>query len=81
MIGCSLTPEPGLTRAEFLKLMGAAGVLLAAGGGESAAAPAGAMLTRAIPKSGEALPVVGLGTGRPSTSATMRPRWRSAVRF
>ena len=63
MIGSACTPEPEITRAEFLKLMGAAGVLLAAGGGEPAvAAPAGAMLTRAIPKSGEALPVVGLGT-------------------
>lgn len=62
MIGSACTPEPEITRAEFLKLMGAAGVLLAAVGGESAAAPAGSVLTRAIPKSGEALPVVGLGT-------------------
>lgn len=62
MIGSALTPEPEITRAEFLKLMGAASVLLAAGGGEPAAAPAGSVLTRAIPKSGEALPVVGLGT-------------------
>jgi aryl-alcohol dehydrogenase-like predicted oxidoreductase len=44
--------------------MGAAGLMLAAGGGEpaGAAAPAGRVLTRPIPKSGEPLPVVGLGT-------------------
>ena len=63
MIGDASTPEPEISRAAFLKLMGAAGLMLAAGGGEPAtAAPAAGLLTRAIPKSGEALPVVGLGT-------------------
>jgi len=62
MIGDATPPAPRLTRGEFLKLIGAAGLMLAAGGGQAAAAPVAPLLTRAIPKSGEALPVVGLGT-------------------
>ncbi len=62
MISDAFASEPALTRAEFLKLMGAAGLMLAAGGGKPAAALAGGVLTRTIPKSGEALPVIGLGT-------------------
>jgi len=63
MIRGGLTQGPEISRAAFLKLIGAAGVMLAAGGGEPAsAASAGAIVTRAIPKSGEALPIIGLGT-------------------
>jgi diketogulonate reductase-like aldo/keto reductase len=44
----------------------AAGVMMAAGTVRSAgAAPAGALLTRKIPSSGEELPVIGLGTSGP----------------
>jgi len=65
MISDASTPDTQLTRADFLRLVGAAGVMLAVGGGEpAAAAPAGRVMTRAIPKSGEALPMVGLGTWR-----------------
>jgi diketogulonate reductase-like aldo/keto reductase len=50
-----------LTRAEFLK--GAAGALAGALlPGRAATEEASAMLTRPIPKSGEAMPVIGLGT-------------------
>jgi aryl-alcohol dehydrogenase-like predicted oxidoreductase len=53
----------GISRAEFLKLMGWAGVLMAAGPGTPAtAAPAGRILTRPIPRTAEPLPVIGLGT-------------------
>ncbi len=65
MIRDGFAQRPDLSRAEFLKLIGAAGVMLAAGaadGGPAAAASAGPLIARAIPKTGEALPVVGLGT-------------------
>lgn len=58
-------PDHGLTRASFLKLIGGlmGGAALLAGGGVPAfAAPS--MRTRPIPSSGEALPVIGLGTSR-----------------
>lgn len=59
----SLSQHLQLTRAQFLKLAAAAGVTLVGGGSLSWAAENG-MLTRQIPKSGEPLPVVGLGTAR-----------------
>lgn len=50
----------GFSRAEFLRLMAAAGIAVTAGlGGAMAAAP---IRRRAIPKTGEELPMVGLGT-------------------
>jgi aryl-alcohol dehydrogenase-like predicted oxidoreductase len=49
----------GLTRRRFLAVAGGAGVSLVWPGGASAEAP---MLTRSIPRTGEALPAVGLGT-------------------
>jgi len=52
-----------LSRAEFLKLGADAGVSLVCGGTLSWAAE-NALSTRPIPKSGESLPVVGLGTAR-----------------
>jgi aryl-alcohol dehydrogenase-like predicted oxidoreductase len=52
-----------LTRAEFLKGAAATGAALLIGGGAAPGAEA-RMRTRAIPKTGEALPVVGLGTSR-----------------
>ncbi|MEQ8193444.1 MAG: aldo/keto reductase [Rhodospirillales bacterium] len=70
-----------LTRAEFLSLLGAAGATALLTGmtsnmpGANAAAP---MLTRPIPKTGEALPVIGLGTWLVfdigSTESEMAPR-------
>ena len=55
---------PRLTRKEFLKGSAAAAGLLAAGGitGFSTAALAAGMAQRAIPKSGEKIPVIGVGT-------------------
>ena len=53
-----------LSRAAFLRLMGAAGLTLATAGHVSATPPTPLMRTRPIPKSGEALPVIGLGTAR-----------------
>ena len=50
-----------VSRATFLKMLGAAGVSAAAFGMSNANA-AKTMRTRAIPKTGEALPVIGLGT-------------------
>lgn len=55
------------TRAEFLKLMAgttAGAALMASGARLSFAGSTGPMLKRAIPKSGELLPVVGLGTAQ-----------------
>lgn len=55
------------TRAEFLRLLGgasASAMLLASGARLSFAGAEGPMLKRAIPKSGEPLPVVGLGTAQ-----------------
>ncbi len=55
------------TRAEFLKLMAgtaAGAALMASGARLSLAGSEGSMLKRAIPKSGELLPVVGLGTAQ-----------------
>ncbi len=54
-------PGPPLTRAAFLRLLAGAGTVLACPAAASGATLA-AMATRPIPKSGEALPVVGLGT-------------------
>ena len=51
-----------ITRARFLK--GAAASALVAAGPSSAIGAASAMRTRAIPSTGEALPVIGLGTSR-----------------
>jgi diketogulonate reductase-like aldo/keto reductase len=53
-------PGPAFTRAELLRLAGAAGLALSLPG--SARPQEMRMLTRPIPSSGEALPVVGLGT-------------------
>src|SRR5690349_7265357 len=58
---------PGLTRAEFLRAS-VGGILLSTGTPAAEqtlsdpAIPAGAMLTRPIPSTGEAMPVIGLGT-------------------
>lgn len=54
---------PELTRAAFLRLLAGAGAMLASSG-VGALPEAGAMARRAIPSSGEAIPVVGLGTAR-----------------
>lgn len=54
--------QGGLTRREWMKVMTVAGV--AAAGGVSAAPTAGGMLKRKIPKTGELLPAMGLGTSR-----------------
>ena len=55
---------PALTRAEFLRLLAGGALLAAASGPARAGDPSGEarMRTRSIPSSGEALPVVGLGT-------------------
>ncbi len=58
--GPSLAGRP-LTRAAFLRLLAGAGTVLACPAAASGATLA-AMATRPIPKSDEALPVVGLGT-------------------
>lgn len=50
---------PKLTRSEFLRLAAGAGAALALGTGAEAAGP---QLMRTIPKSGEKIPAVGLGT-------------------
>lgn len=67
------TDARGLTRAEFLGA--SVGVMLLATGTSAAeqalsdpAMRAGAMLTRPIPSTGEAMPVIGLGTWQVSTS-------------
>jgi aryl-alcohol dehydrogenase-like predicted oxidoreductase len=56
--------QPSMTRAAFLRLaMGSAAALLLGGrAGTPLAAPSPLMQTRPIPASGEALPVIGLGT-------------------
>jgi hypothetical protein len=51
-----------VTRRELLALASAAGFVLGAG-----AAQAGSMPARAIPGTGETLPIVGLGSTRPVT--------------
>lgn len=58
------TPQPTMTRAAFLRLATATAATLVLGGrsASSLARPATAMQTRKIPGSGEALPVIGLGT-------------------
>jgi aryl-alcohol dehydrogenase-like predicted oxidoreductase len=55
-----------LTRRELIELGAGAGLALAAGWRPAQAqqAEAGALITRKIPSSGEALPVVGIGTNR-----------------
>lgn len=57
-------PQASMTRADFLRLVAASatGMILGGGSGSSMAAPSAAMQTRAIPASGEMLPVIGLGT-------------------
>jgi aryl-alcohol dehydrogenase-like predicted oxidoreductase len=57
---------PQMTRKEFLKGSAAAAGLLAAGGvaGFPTAALAAGLSQRAIPKSGEMMPVIGVGTAR-----------------
>lgn len=57
-------PQPPMTRAAFLRLAAASATALLLGGRSEAplAAPLAAMQTRPIPASGEALPVIGLGT-------------------
>jgi len=59
-------PQASMTRAEFLRLAAGAVAGLALGGRSAAllAAPLASMQTRGIPSTGEALPVVGLGTYR-----------------
>lgn len=56
--------QASMTRAAFLRLVAgsATGLILGGGGGPSLAAPSAAMQARPIPASGEALPVIGLGT-------------------
>jgi diketogulonate reductase-like aldo/keto reductase len=63
MMRKTTTDKTDLSRADFLKLMGGAGLALAAGCGSPAraATPAG-LIARPIPKTGEMLPAVGLGT-------------------
>ena len=58
------TRQPAMTRAAFLRLatVTAAALILGGRSESSLAAPATAMQTRKIPASGEALPVIGLGT-------------------
>lgn len=51
-----------MKRRSFLGALGAAGALAARPGGIARAAPAAAMQLRAIPASGERLPVIGMGT-------------------
>ena len=51
-----------MKRRSFLGALGAAGALAARPGGFAQAAPAAAMQLRAIPASGERLPVIGMGT-------------------
>lgn len=51
-----------MKRRSFLGALGAAGALAARPGGIARAAPAAAMQLRAIPVSGERLPVIGMGT-------------------
>jgi diketogulonate reductase-like aldo/keto reductase len=55
---------PSLTRSEFLRLAAGSAAALMLGGraGPSFAASSSSMQTRVIPASGEALPVIGLGT-------------------
>ena len=59
-LGCG----PEMSRATFLRLMGAAGLTLTTAGHVAATSPTPLMRTRAIPSSGEQLPVIGLGTAR-----------------
>ncbi len=76
--GCTEMNQPGISRREALRLLGAgvatcASVRLTTAGAAESTHPK-AMLTRAIPSSGEALPVIGLGTWQtfdvgPSASA------------
>jgi diketogulonate reductase-like aldo/keto reductase len=58
------------TRRDFLTLLAGAAAAGLGGGGARAqrATPAGAMPSRAIPRSGETLPIVGLGSTRPVSS-------------
>lgn len=57
-------PPPAMTRATFLRFAAGAATALVLGGrsGTPSAAPSASMQTRTIPASGEALPVIGLGT-------------------
>ncbi len=63
MISKPVLSDPKLTRAEFFRLAAVAGAALAFPGAGSARA-AGPQLMRVIPKSGEKIPAVGLGTAR-----------------
>ncbi|MBL8538847.1 MAG: hypothetical protein JNK68_00610, partial [Betaproteobacteria bacterium] len=65
------TGEGGFSRRATLKLL-AAGSLLAAGGANSARGESTPLLKRAIPRSGELLPAVGLGTYRTFDVGTSR---------
>lgn len=65
------TGEGGFSRRATLKLL-AAGSLLAAGGVNSARGESTPLLKRAIPRSGELLPAVGLGTYRTFDVGTSR---------
>ena len=66
---------PKLTRGEFLRLAAGAGAALAFGSDAGAAGP---QLMRAIPRSGERIPAVGLGTAHTFNvgrdPALVRPR-------
>lgn len=57
-------PQPAMTRAAFLRLAAASATALLLGGRSETplAEPLASMQTRPIPSSGEALPVIGLGT-------------------
>ena len=59
--GASGESGPRMSRATFLRLMAGSAALLTAGVGPAAAEP---LRSRAIPSSGEMLPVIGLGTAR-----------------
>lgn len=72
-------PEAGFSRRTFLRLAAAAG-LAGALGPSRLWAVRGPMNRRAIPRSGERLPVIGLGTARtfdvnPDDAAAMAPLW------
>ena len=72
-----------LTRREFTKF-GLGSAVLAATGGLPAAAVANDLIKRAIPSSGEALPVIGLGTNRYGVgddTAAREPLRASLARF
>ena len=73
---------PSLPRRNFLELAAgaAAGAALPAASSIAADAANAPIATRPIPRTGERLPVVGLGTAIISTSAMTRPSAPSAPR-